>query len=234
MTKLRTIIIDDDTLTLNAMEHLCKKFEALEVISSFDEPLLALDFLTSESVDLIFLDIQMPDINGLDLLDRLPVMPQVIFITGHKDYAFEAFEYDVTDFLQKPVTYNRLAQAIRKAEYRAEKLEKVTQGSLQSEIYVRLDGRLIRIPINQILYFENVGDFVKIVTESKIYVFNMALRLLNERLDHPRLLKVHRSYIVNMDKISDIEENSILIHKKVIPVSRSHKPILMKSINIIN
>jgi DNA-binding LytR/AlgR family response regulator len=234
MIKLRTIIIDDDTLSLKAMEHLCNKFETLELVRIFDKPKEALDFLTGDLVDLIFLDIQMPEINGLDLLDRISVMPQVIFITGHKDYAFEAFEYDVTDFLQKPVSFNRLAQAVRKAEYRAEKLEKVTQGSLQTELYVRIDGKLIRVPIDQILYFENVGDFVKIVTESKVYVINMALRLLNERLDHPRLLKVHRSYIVNMDKINDIEENSILVHKKIIPVSRSHKPILMKSINIIN
>lgn len=234
MEKLKTIIVDDDMIALKSLERLCGKTDSIELIKSFEKPENAISYLADNPVDLLLLDIEMPEISGIELLDQLAVMPQVIFTTSNKEYAYEAFEYDVTDFLKKPVTQERFFKSIEKAIARAENLEDVAKNSNLKEIYIRSDGKLIRIGVDDILYFENVGDYVKIITDSKVYVINIALKHLNERLNHPRLLKVHRSFIVNMDKIKDIEENTLVINKKVIPISRAHKSIVINSINIIN
>ena len=176
----------------------------------------------------------MPELTGLELLDKLPTLPQVIFTTSNKEYAYEAFEYEVTDFIKKPITKNRFLKSIQKAVNRDSYLKEIARDSNLKEIYVRVDGRLVRISIDDILYFENVGDYVKVITVDKVHVINIALKHLHVKLNHPRLLKVHRSYIVNMDKIKDIQENTLVINKKVIPISRAHKAIVMNSINIIN
>ncbi len=231
---LKTIIVDDDQVATKSMERLCGKKEQIDLQGSFNNPIEAIKFLGQNEIDLLLLDIEMPELTGLELLDQLSVMPQVIFTTSNKEYAYDAFEYDVTDFLKKPITQERFFKSIDKAIDRDENLKDVAKNSNLKEIYIRTDGKLIRIAIDDILYFENVGDYVKIITQDKVHVINIALKHLHVKLNHPRLLKVHRSYIVNMDKIKDIQENTLLINKKVIPISRAHKSIVMNTINIIN
>ncbi len=231
---LKTVIIDDEKIAIKSLENLCKKVATLDLKASFEDPIEALNYVTKESIDLILLDIEMPELTGLELLDKLPTLPQVIFTTSNKEYAYEAFEYEVTDFIKKPITKNRFLKSIQKAVNRDSYLKEIARDSNLKEIYVRVDGRLVRISIDDILYFENVGDYVKVITVDKVHVINIALKHLHVKLNHPRLLKVHRSYIVNMDKIKDIQENTLVINKKVIPISRAHKAIVMNSINIIN
>lgn len=231
---LKTIIVDDDQIATKSMERLCGKKDMIDLQATFNNPIDAIEFLGNHEIDLLLLDIEMPELTGLELLDKLTVMPQVIFTTSNKEYAYDAFEYDVTDFLKKPITQERFFKSIDKAIERDENLKDIAKNSNLKEIYIRTDGKLIRIAINDILYFENVGDYVKIITQDKVHVINIALKLLHIKLNHPRLLKVHRSYIVNMDKIKDIQENTLLINKKVIPISRAHKSIVMSTINIIN
>jgi DNA-binding LytR/AlgR family response regulator len=231
---LKTVIIDDEKIAIKSLENLCKKVSTLDLKASFVDPIEALSYVTKESIDLILLDIEMPELTGLELLDKLPSLPQVIFTTSNKEYAYEAFEYEVTDFIKKPITKDRFLKSIQKAVSRDSYLKEIARDSNLKEIYVRVDGRLVRITIDDILYFENVGDYVKVITTDKVHVINIALKHLHVKLNHPRLLKVHRSYIVNMDKIKDIQENTLVINKKVIPISRAHKAIVMNSINIIN
>jgi DNA-binding LytR/AlgR family response regulator len=231
---LKTVIIDDEKIAIKSLENLCKKISTLDLKASFVDPIEALSYVTKESIDLILLDIEMPELTGLELLDKLPSLPQVIFTTSNKEYAYEAFEYEVTDFIKKPITKDRFLKSIQKAVSRDSYLKEIARDSNLKEIYVRVDGRLVRITIDDILYFENVGDYVKVITTDKVHVINIALKHLHVKLNHPRLLKVHRSYIVNMDKIKDIQENTLVINKKVIPISRAHKAIVMNSINIIN
>jgi DNA-binding LytR/AlgR family response regulator len=231
---LKTVIIDDEKIAIKSLENLCKKISTLDLKASFVDPIEALSYVTKESIDLILLDIEMPELTGLELLDKLPSLPQVIFTTSNKEYAYEAFEYEVTDFIKKPITKDRFLKSIQKAISRDSYLKEIARDSNLKEIYVRVDGRLVRITIDDILYFENVGDYVKVITTDKVHVINIALKHLHVKLNHPRLLKVHRSYIVNMDKIKDIQENTLVINKKVIPISRAHKAIVMNSINIIN
>lgn len=231
---LKTVIIDDEKIAIKSLENLCKKVATLDLKASFEDPIEALNYVTKESIDLMLLDIEMPELTGLELLDKLPSLPQVIFTTSNKEYAYEAFEYEVTDFIKKPITKDRFLKSIQKAVSRDSYLKEIARDSNLREIYVRVDGRLVRISIDDILYFENVGDYVKVITVDKVHVINIALKHLHVKLNHPRLLKVHRSYIVNMDKIKDIQENTLVINKKVIPISRAHKAIVMNAINIIN
>ena len=163
----------------------------------------------------------------------MSVVPQVIFTTGNQQYAYEAFEYDVTDFIKKPITQSRFVKAIEKAINRHIQLDAIATASADHEIYVKSDGRYTRLLLADILYFENVGDYVKVITDKDNYVIHGSLKSVESKVNNTRFLKVHRSFLINLDKIVDIEDNSIVIAKKMIPISRAHKPILMRSLNIL-
>ncbi len=231
---LKTIIIDDDLMAIKYVEKLVEKKEELELISTFDDPQKGLEFLHNNQIDLLFLDIEMPGLTGIELIEQLTTLPQIIFTTGNRQYAYDAFEYDVTDFLKKPILPVRFEAAVEKAVARQEQLGKIASYSASHELYIRTDGRLIRLPYKEILYFENVGDYVKVITERGNHVIYGALKAIDEKLTHPCFLKVHRSFIINLDKVKDIEENTVVIEKKVIPISRAHKPILMNAINLLS
>lgn len=212
---------------------LCGKMDRLKVVDSVESANDALPILSEKEIDLIFLDIELPGISGIELLDKLSVIPQIIFTTGNEEYAFAAYEYDVTDFLKKPITFPRFAKAVDKAIQRQDQLYAIASESARHEIYIKTEGRFVRIPYEDILYIENVGDYAKVHTTTTSHLIHGSMKSIDSRILHPRFLKVHRSYIVNLDKIVDIEDNSLVIRKSVIPISRAHKPLLMKSINIL-
>lgn len=234
MTPLRTLIVEDEPIARKSLERLCSKSDQIDCIAVCESAEAALKVVEKEDLDLLLLDIEMPGLSGLDLLDQLPYLPQVIFTTSNPEYAFEAFEYDVTDFLKKPIQQVRFQRGVEKALARAAQLEAVQTGSAEREIYIKTDGRLIRLEYDDILYFENVGDYIKVITtNAKTHVIHGTIKGLDQKLKYPRFLKVHRSYIINLDKIKDIEDNTIVIEKTVIPISRAHKPILLASLNIV-
>ncbi len=230
---MKSIIVEDEVMARKSIETLCSKVDAINIVGIYEDAESALTGLEKQEVDLIFLDIDMPGMSGLELLDKISVLPQIIFTTGNKEYAYDAYEYEVTDFLTKPITQPRFLKAIEKAISNQDKLNAIAHASTQNEIYIKADGRFVRLAYDDIFYFENVGDYVKVVSSHGNFIIHGSMKSIDNRIAHPRFLKVHRSYIVNMDKIKDIEDNTIVIEKKVIPVSRSHRPILMKSINIL-
>jgi len=233
----KTIVVEDEPLARKSIERLCSKSNQLDLLKSFENAMLALDFLEKESVDLILLDVEMPEISGLELIDRLPYLPQIIITSSKAEYASDAFEYDVTDFLKKPVSQERFIKAISKAIEKDaalhQKMNSLSTASAANELYVKSEGRYTRLPYDSILYFENVGDYVKVVTANANYIIHGALKTIYAKLEYPRFLKVHRSFIVNLDHIVDIEDNSLVIGQKMIPISRAHKPVLIKSLNIL-
>ncbi len=232
--KLKTLIVDDEALARKSLQRLSEKAEALQLIDVVESAEAALEKIKDQEIELLFLDVEMPGLSGLELLDQIPYMPHVVITTGNKEYAYDAFEYDVADFLAKPISQPRFLQAIDKVLAIENKLQAVAGSSLSNELYVKSDGKLIRLPYDKILYFENVGDYIKVITDGLgIHVIYGALKAIDERLDYPRFLKVHRSFIVNLDKVKDIEDNTLVIDKKVIPISRAHKPVLLKTINIL-
>ncbi len=232
--KLKTLIVDDEVMARKALLKFSENHNNLSIVDQSESAEQALERLNTEEIDLLLLDIEMPGMSGLELLDKLPYFPHVVFTTSKTEYAYDAYEYDVVDFLKKPITKPRFDKAIEKVLERVEREESIASQSSKREMYIREDGKYIRIPYDSILYFENVGDYISIKTDHGNHIMHGALKSLDSKLTHPSFLKVHRSFIVNMEKIKDIEDNTLVIEKKVIPISRAHKPILLKSINFIS
>lgn len=230
---IKTIIVEDELMARKSLENFCSKYDALDLIGIYENAEDALAKIESESVELILLDIEMPGMSGLELIEKIPYLPQVIFTTGNKEYAYEAYEYDITDFLKKPISADRFAKSIEKVISTKERRNAVATASEKHELYIKTDGRFVRLPYEDILFFENVGDYIKAVTKIGSFIFHDTMKALDQKISNPRFLKVHRSYIVNMNCIKDIEDNTIVIEKKVIPVSRAYKSILMNSLNLI-
>jgi DNA-binding LytR/AlgR family response regulator len=231
---IKTIIVEDEIMARKSLEKLCSKNSHIHLVESFENAEDTLDYLSSDNdIDLLLLDIEMPGLSGIDLLDRLKIRPQVIFTTSHTDYAYEAFEYEVCDFLKKPILADRFTKSVLKAKQILDQLNDSSNFSAENEIYIKQDGRFIRIPYKSVYYFENVGDYIKVFTEKGNFIIYGALKTVDAKLSYPGFLKVHRSYIVNLEKIKDIEDNTLVIEKKVIPISRAYKPILFKTINIL-
>ena len=224
---MRCLIVDDDEMARKSMEMMCAKVEGLSVAGICENGIEALNFINKEDVDLILLDIEMPELTGMELVKAVPDLPQVIFTTSMKEYAIEAFEYHVTDYLHKPIAFSRFLKAIERArEVHGKRIAKEIE-----EIFVKSDGRYVRLELKDILFIESIGDYVVFHTEKKEkLVVHSTLKNIDARINNSKFIKVHRSYIVNVSKIVDIEESTIVIKDKVIPISRAHKPILMSLI----
>lgn len=196
--------------------------------------------MNENEVDLIFLDIHMPDFSGLDFIKTLKNPPKIILTTSDPQFAIEAFEYEcVIDYLLKPIQLPRFEKAIakvknavpKKQKIKTHKSEKETEN--QNDFYVNIDRRLIKIDLASIYLVEAKGDYIHIKTEDKNYVVHSTLKKIEDKLPTSLFLKVHRSFIINVKKIIDIEDNSVLIKKDVVPVSRSNRPELMKRLNLL-
>ena len=227
---MKSIIVDDEKMARVIIQTLANDIEGLSIIEEFSSAIEAMKFLNENKVDLIFLDIHMPGFNGLDFIKAL------ILTTSDPKFAIEAFEYDfIIDYLLKPIELSRFQKAISKARNKI--LEK-TSPSIKSQdnsndFYVNIDRRLIKIDLPSIYLVEAKGDYIHIKTEDKNYVVHSTLKKIEEKLPDALFLKIHRSFIINIKKIIDIEDNSVLIKKDVIPVSRSKRPELMKRLDLL-
>ena len=226
---MNCIIVEDDQMARASLELMCQKIDDLELVGSFDNGIDALKLIKSEPIDLILLDIQMPDFSGLDLIKSLEKKPQIIFTTGHAEYAVEAFEHRVTDFLTKPVELVRLMKAV---DHARENLA-ASPSEEMTELFLKVDGRYVRLDLDDVLYVESLGDYVTFRTSSEKYIVHSTLKNIDDKIKNKKFLKVHRSYIVNLSKVVDIEEANMVIHDKVIPISRAHRPVLMNRIKTI-
>ena len=234
---MKCIIIDDEKMARVITRTLCNQISDLIIVEEFHSAIQAIKFLNENSVDLIFLDIHMPDFNGLDFIKTLKNPPKIILTTSDPQFAIEAFEYDfIVDYLLKPLELTRFKKAIDKAQKKtitkASSPAKTTKDS-DNDFYVNIDRRLIKIDLPSIYLIEAKGDYINIKTEDKNYTVHSTLKKIEEKLPESLFLKVHRSYIINIKKIIDIEDNSVLIKKDVVPVSRSKRPELMKRLDLL-
>lgn len=237
---MNCIIIDDEATARAIINQLCSNVDSLNVLEEFPNAIQAIKYLNQNDVDLIFLDIHMPDFTGFDFIETIKNPPKIILTTSDANFAIQAFEYDcIVDYLVKPITPERFKKAIQKAEAvgsTPKKVKKPTddvETSSGNDLYVNIDRRLIKIDIPSIYLVEAKGDYIQIKTETKNYTVHSTLKKIEEKLPDSLFLKIHRSYIINVDKIIDIEDNSVLIKKDVIPVSRSNRPELMKRLNLL-
>ena len=233
------IIIDDEKMARVIIKTLCNEVDGLHISDEFSNAMQAMKFLNENTVDLIFLDIHMPNFSGLDFIKSLKNPPKIILTTSDTKFALEAFEYDfILDYLVKPIKLPRFIKAIEKVN-KKEISSNFTDSQvnntpdIENDFYINIDRRLIKIDLPSIYLIEAKGDYIKIKTEHQDYTVHSTLKKIEEKLPESLFLKIHRSYIINLKKIVDIEDNSVLIKKDVIPVSRSKRPELMKRLDLL-
>lgn len=236
---MNCIIIDDELTARVIINQLCDQAENLNVVEEFPNAIQAIKYLNQNEVGLVFLDIHMPDFTGFDFIQTLKNPPNIILTTSDSKFAIQAFEYDcIVDYLVKPIVLPRFLKAIQKAENTTLKTvsklkPKKIEASTINDLYINIDRRLIKIDILDIYLIEAKGDYINIKTENKNYAVHSTLKKIEDKLPDSIFLKVHRSFIINVNKIIDIEDNSVLIKKDVIPVSRSNRKELMKRLNLL-
>lgn len=237
---MNCIIIDDEVTARAIISQLCDGISSLTALEEFPNAIQAIKYLNQNEADLIFLDIHMPDFTGFDFIETLSNPPKIILTTSDPNFAIQAFEYDcIVDYLVKPITRERFQKAIQKAEATSTNgiAKSINRESVElasgNDLYVNIDRRLIKIDIPSIYLVEAKGDYILIKTEEKNYTVHSTLKNIEKKLPDAIFLKVHRSYIINVSKIIDIEDNSVLIKKDVIPVSRSNRSELMKRLNLL-
>ena len=224
---MKCIIIDDDVASRNILMHLIKQIDYLQLTGIYENSLKALPVLELEDIDLVFLDIEMPEMNGIDLL-RNHKMPMTIITTMHSKYALEAFEHNIIDYLIKPVTLARFIKAIEKAKVRLDKRK-----NQKNYFFIKKDSVLNRVPVENILWIEALGDYATIFTTEKKYVVHLTLKVIEGKLPPDKFLRVHRSYIVNVDCIEHIDDSILSVNKQFIPIGVSYREQVFKTLNLL-
>jgi DNA-binding LytR/AlgR family response regulator len=224
---INTIAIDDEPLALQLVTGYIEKTPGLKLAGKFDNPLDAMDFIAREDVDLIFIDIQMPDFSGLEFTRSMVKGPKVIFTTAYEKYALDGFKLDVVDYLLKPFSYEEFLKAVQKVQ-KLIKLEKGVPDQVNANnefLFLKSDYKIKRINFNDILYIEGLKDYVKvfIVSSPKPVLSLTTMKLLESKLPEAKFMRVHRSFIVNLEKIDTIERSRIVFGKTYIPVSDQYK-----------
>lgn len=227
---LTCIIVEDLTVAADYLQKCCEKDGQVQVLARFTNVKDAVSFLNENLVDLIFLDVEMPEEFGYDLLDQIGYSPKVIITTSKPEYAYHGFEYNVTDFLKKPFTYPRFTEAIKKV---ITAIESSNKEKGEDHIYIKTEGKLIRLQNTDVLYIESMGDYVRFVTSGKKYVTLNTIKNLEEKVNKQVFMKIHRSFIINMSKVENIRENALFIQGIEIPISKANKSEVMKRINVI-
>ena len=233
---IKCIIVDDEKLAREVLSILILKSEKLVLLEQFSNAIDAIKYLNANRVDLIFLDIHMPNFSGFDFVQTIKNPPKVILVTIDKNFALEAFNYNcITDYLIKPIVEERFTKAINRVSIKRENSFMSLNSSDTSvkEIYVNIDKRLIKIEISSINFIQANGDYILIKTEGTNYTVHTTLKKIEDKLPKSSYLKIHRSYVINVNKIIDIQDSTVLIGKDLIPVSKNNRPILMESINLL-
>lgn len=230
MNRLTCAIVEDDKVSLAMVGALAEKTGLLDLQATFTEPGQAVPWLAENAVDLLFLDVEMPGMTGIELLRSLPYKPQAIIISASMEYAVESYDLSVTDYLLKPVKdYSRFLMAVNKALANIRK----DPARQDDNFFVRIDSLLLRLNIEEILWIEAFGDYIKIQTADKVHTVYATLKKVEEKITDKRFVRVHRSYIVNVAKITNIDPNNLEINKKIIPISGTYKEALLNRISIL-
>ncbi len=219
---IRCLIVDDEPLALDILEDFINKTPSLQLIGKYENPIEAIQFLQTNDIDLLFLDIKMPDISGIQLLKSLNKKPVVILTTAFKEYAIDGYELDVLDYLLKPIEFERFLRAVNKASEYFNSLENRNSKD-RDFLFVKADYKLVKIKFNDILFIEAVKDYVKIKTEKSYVLTLMSMAGIEEKLPPDNFIRVHRSYIVSLNNVNTISRHRIIIGDKYIPISTPYR-----------
>lgn len=235
--KTRCMIVDDEPLAIKLVQSHIEKIENLEVVATCTNAMTAFNLLREKKIDLIFMDIQMPQITGIDFLKTLKNPPKVIITSAYRQYALEGYELDVVDYLLKPISFERFLKAINKYyHYTPGDLQVVNQGNSHGEIEkaymdVKENKKVIRIYLNDIRFIEGLNEYVGIHTTERRIVTKCSLSKIDEKLPSDQFLRIHKSFIVPIPKIQAFSSTTVEVDNKELPIGRSYKNIVLQTLN---
>ncbi len=231
---MKCLIIDDEPLARDLIESYVKRMDKLTLVKTCSNALEAFPLLQQKQIDLIFLDIQMPQLTGIDLIKSLQDRPKVILTTAYREYAAEAFDLDVIDYLIKPVTFDRFLRAVGKIYQAAPQVVEenpVMKSFDDAYIFLREDREMVKVFLKDILYIESLRDYVRVKTAASQVVTYQKISFLEQKLPEKEFVRIHRSFIVAVDKVSSFTFNSVKIGDIEIPLGRNYKHQAMKVLN---
>lgn len=235
---MRVIIVDDEPLAQDILETFVEKIPSLELVKKCNNAIEAFEVLKHEEIDLMFLDIQMPQLTGIEFLKSLKNPPMVIFTTAYDHYALEGYELNVIDYLLKPISLERFMKAVNKAQNQYELLKgdaapavAIADADPNDFIFVKADKKLVKVKYSEIKYIEGLKDYVIIRTDTGRVITLQTMKSLEEKLPMNLFKRIHRSYIVALDKIEAIVGNMVEIDKKHLPIGKNYRDELLDIIN---
>jgi two-component system, LytTR family, response regulator len=230
---MNCLVVDDNKLARIAIIQILSQFEFIKVVGECGNSFEAMNLMNKEKVDLILLDIEMPIMNGLEFLKSNPNHPLVILVTAKKDYAFEAYEHNIVDYVLKPFETDRLAKSLNKALELYESKNSTIDLSNSVYFFIKEKGIYNKIKTDDILYLHALGDYISICVFDKRYTVHMNLKEFENRINNPNFIRVHRSYIVAINKIDTIEESTVFVQSNAIPIGDVFRSSLLKRINLL-
>ena len=232
---MKCIIVDDNKMARTAIRLMIEQVDFLELKHECESPLDAFNILQTEDIDLVFLDVEMPEMSGVELIKNLERRPLFILISAKKEYAVEAFELHVADYIIKPVSLARFTMAVSRAKELYDSRHKKDEGEPEEKNYIfaRSNGVLAKIKIDDIKYVQALGDYVNIYTSNKHYTIHSTLKGMEEKLPRNKFYRLHRSYLVAIDQIDTVEENTAYVGKQHLPIGEQFKKGLLQKLNLI-
>lgn len=231
--QLTCLIIDDEEMAIKVIENHLRDFPDIKVAGTFQNPMAALSLIETETIDLIFLDINMPKVSGLDFLRNIKLKPHVIITTAYREFAVESFELNVVDYLVKPIPFARFLKAIDKVNNLIQLEKGITaesQTKEQPHIFLKSNKKLVKVYLNEILFIESLKDYIKIVTTAGDFMILKSITAIQDELSSDQFLRVHRSFIVSIEKIKALEGNTIETANRKIPIGRNYLKDVRKAI----
>jgi DNA-binding LytR/AlgR family response regulator len=231
--KFRSLIVDDNSMARLLLKQLLEQIPSIVVTGEYDNAVDAMAMLSKAETDILFLDIEMPGLSGIDMLKSLPARPLTILTSAHKGYGSEAFELNVVDYLVKPLLLSRTLMAINRAAELLKQKDAYLNEVQADHIFIKENKIIRKLLIDDIYLFESKGDYVKIYVTDKYHVIHATLKLFEDRMPASKFIRVHRSFIVAIDKIDYIEENILYINNNPVPLSESYRGPFLKRLNLL-
>ena len=226
------LIVDDEPMARDVIRRYVEKLPLLKLVGECSNAIDAIVFLQNNHVDLIFLDIRMPELLGTDLVKSLQNPPRIIFTSAYPEYALEGYELDVADYLLKPVKFERFIKAVHKA-FRITEQEAPPQAAIQKTgsdmIYIRVDRKLVKIVLSELLFIESAKDYVKLFVQDRYYITRQTISSLEAMLNAHEFVRIHRSYIVAIDKVQSFNNESVTIQNKELPIGKFYRNDFQKA-----
>lgn len=222
--KIKCVLVDDEPLSIKVLQNYFTNFSDFEIIGTFNNALEALDFINNNTVDTVFLDINMPIMTGFELISLIENKTKVVITTAFREFAAESYDLEVLDYLVKPIPLPRFIKCINKitTEFSLKNNIKIENIRIDSHIFIKVDKKMVKINIDEILFIEGMKEYIKVVTIDKTYITHKSLTSLSEELPLDRFIRIHKSYTIAIDKVKFIEGNRIQILSYTIPIGRNY------------